>query len=249
VDRLTYVGHGTVLLRLGGVSVLTDPMLRNWLGPLRRYGAAPSPGLPGAADLILISHVHRDHLDVPSLRRIPPATPVLAPQGAGRWAAKAGGERITEVEVGETISLAGLEIKGVPAAHDGHRQGRRGPQAEALGYLIAAGGRTVYFAGDTDLFAGMSSLGPVDLALLPVWGWGTKVGEGHLDPERAARALELIRPRIAVPIHWGTFFPLGLRRLRPSFLTEPPAEFVRLAARMTPDVDVHVIAPGGEMEL
>ena len=74
----------------------------------------------------------------------------------------------------------------------------------------------------------MSELGAVDLALLPVWGWGTYANEGHLDPERAARALQLIRPRVAVPIHWGTLFPAGLRRLRPSYLTEPPLEFARL---------------------
>jgi L-ascorbate metabolism protein UlaG (beta-lactamase superfamily) len=249
MDRLTYVGHGTVLLRLGGAAVLTDPMLRNWLGPLRRYGPEPSPELPGLPDLILISHVHRDHLDLRSLRRIPPTTPVIAPKGAGRWASRGGGERITEVGLGETISEVGLEVKAVPAVHDGHRDGRRGPGAEALGYVISAGDRTVYFAGDTDLFDGMSELSSIDVALLPIWGWGTYVGEGHLDPEAAARALALIRPRVAVPIHWGTFFPVGLRRLRPQYLTFPPREFALEAARIAPDVEVRVLDPGTEMVL
>src|SRR6185312_7857481 len=78
----------------------------------------------------------------------------------------------------------------------------------SLGYLVR-GTRTVYFAGDTDLFPGMADVaGELDLALLPVAGWGPKVGPGHLDPERAAEALTLLRPRVCVPIHWGTYSPL-----------------------------------------
>jgi L-ascorbate metabolism protein UlaG (beta-lactamase superfamily) len=238
-----------VLLRLGGAAVLTDPMLRNWLGPLRRYGPAPSDDLPALTDLILISHLHRDHLDLRSLRRIPQTTPVVCPRGAGKWVSRAGAARITEVGLGETTSVAGLEVRAVPAVHEGHRDGRHGPTAEALGYVISGGGCTVYFAGDTDLFEGMRELGSIDLALLPIWGWGTSVGEGHLDPMRAARALELIRPRLAVPIHWGTFFPVGLRWLRPRYLTEPPREFAQLSARIAPEVQVRVLQPGAEMDL
>src|SRR5262249_14365509 len=112
-----------------------------------------------------------------------------------------------------------------------------------------AGGACVYFAGDTDLFPEMSELGSVDLALLPVWGWGPFVGAGHLDPERAARALEMIRPRLSVPIHWGTLYPAGLNRLLPRFLTEPPLEFARLARRYAPDVRVEILAPGSDLSL
>ena len=249
MDRLTYIGHGTVLLSLGGAAILTDPMLRNRLGPLRRQGPAVDPALRAHTDLALISHVHRDHLDVSSLRRLPASTPLVVPQGATRWAAKGGAEEIREIRLGEPISIAGVEVTATPAVHDGHRDGRWGPGAEAVGYLVRDGHTTVYFAGDTDLFRGMSELGPIDLALLPVWGWGTSAGEGHLDPEDAARALELLRPRVAVPIHWGTFFPLGLRRLRPRFLTEPPREFARLAAELAPEVDVRILEPGSETTL
>jgi len=238
-----------VLLRLGDSSILTDPFLRGWLGPLRRHGPPPAPDLPEVPDLVLISHIHRDHLDVRSLRRLPPSIPLVAPLGASRWASRGGADEVREIEVGETISMAGIKVTAVPAVHDGHRDGRRGPGAEAVGYVIEAEGRKVYFAGDTDIFDGMAELAPLDLALLPVWGWGTSVGEGHLDPERAAKALQLLRPRIAVPIHWGTFFPLGLRRLRPRFLTEPPREFARLAATLTPKVDVRVLEPGAETSL
>lgn len=198
---------------------------------------------------MLISHIHRDHLDRRSLRRLPSGTPLIVPRGATRWAARGGAEEIREIGAGDTISVDGVEVTAVPAMHDGHRDFRRGPGAEALGYVFRTGGWTTYFAGDTDLFDGMSEIGPVDLALLPVWGWGTSVGEGHLDPGQAARALELIRPRIAVPIHWGTFFPVGLRHVRSGFLTEPGQEFARLAQWRSPEVDVRVVEPGSEIEL
>lgn len=249
MDRLTYIGHATTLLHLDRASILTDPLLRGWLGPLRRHGPPPARELPEIPDLVLISHVHRDHLDVRSLRRLPPAVPLVVPRGAARWAARGGATDVREIGLGESISMAGVEVTAVPAVHGGNRDGRHGPGAEAIGYVIEAARRAVYFAGDTDLFDEMSELGPLDLALLPVWGWGTSVGEGHLDPDRAARALQLLRPRVAVPIHWGTFFPVGLRRLRPRFLTDPPREFARIAATVAPKTDVRILEPGGETVL
>jgi L-ascorbate metabolism protein UlaG (beta-lactamase superfamily) len=248
MDRLTYIGHATTLLRLDHASILTDPVLRRWLGPLRRQGPRPEPEPLTAVDAVLISHLHRDHLDLPSLRRLPTSTPLVVPRGAARWIANAGANQIREIGRGETISVGRVEVTAVRAVHDGRRDpwGRR---IEPLGYLIAAGGRTVYFAGDTDLFPQMSDLGPLDLALLPVWGWGASVGPGHLDPEGAARALKLLRPRLAVPIHWGTFYPAGLGRLRPKPLARPPLEFARLARALAPEVEVQVVQPGSEISL
>ena len=113
--------------------------------------------------------------------------------------------------------------------------------------MLEAGAR-VYFAGDTDLFAGMSEIGPVDLALLPVAGWGPELGSGgHLDPESAARAAALIRPKVAVPIHWGTLYPRG-RRLGDWF-TEPARRFAAHAAELAPDVEVRVLTPGESLAL
>jgi L-ascorbate metabolism protein UlaG (beta-lactamase superfamily) len=81
-----------------------------------------------------------------------------------------------------------------------------------------------------------------------VWGWGPSLGSGHLDPERAAEALALLRPRLAVPIHWGTLFPRIVpdRRQR---LSDPPHELARAAARLAPDVEVRVLAPGEGIDL
>ena len=243
MDSLTYIGHATTLLRLGDRSILTDPMLRRWLGPLRRQGPEPSPDTPNIPDVVLISHLHRDHLDLPSLRRVPSETPVVLPRGASEWARRAGAERIFEMARGETISVGDVEVSAVPAAHDGHRGRWRG-EIDPLGYVIRSGKRSAYFAGDTDLFPEMSDIGPVDLALLPVWGWGPSVGEGHLNPETAAEAAMRLRPRLAVPIHWGTLYPAGLRRLRPEPLARPPLEFARIVKELAPEVEVQVLQPG-----
>ncbi len=249
MDRLTYIGHGTTLLRLGGATFLTDPMLRNWLGPLHRQGPAPDPSVARGADAVLISHLHRDHLDIRSLRRLPSTTPLVIPRGARKWAQRGGAEQIRELEVGDTHSVGGVEVTAVKAAHNGHRDRTWGDPIQPLGYVIETGDRRIYFAGDTDLFPEMADLGPIDVALLPVWGWGASVGTGHLDPPRAAQALEIIRPRLAIPIHWGTFYPAGLRWRRPEPLVEPPHQFARQASALTPEVEVRVLQPGDETSL
>jgi L-ascorbate metabolism protein UlaG (beta-lactamase superfamily) len=95
----------------------------------------------------------------------------------------------------------------------------------------------------------MSRMAPdLDVALLPVAGWGPRVPRGHLDPERAAQALKLLRPRIAVPIHWGTYRRVGLSR-EAKLLREPAETFARLAAEVAPEVDVRILPVGGRLEL
>ena len=115
--------------------------------------------------------------------------------------------------------------------------------------ISSRGSHRVYFAGDTDLFPEMATLADdLDVALIPIWGWGPTLGRGkHLDPEGAAQAVALLRPRIAVPIHWGTYHPLhmGLREV-PSFLHQPPVRFVEAAAAAAPEVEVRVLEPGRE---
>ena len=117
-------------------------------------------------------------------------------------------------------------------------------RSAAIGFLVE-GERRVYFAGDTDLFEGMGELAPgLDIALLPVWGWGPSIGTGHLDPERAARAAALLSPRVAIPIHWGSLYPLGLARVRPGPLRAPPREFAARVRELAPQVEVRVLSPG-----
>ncbi|HEX7246166.1 MAG TPA: MBL fold metallo-hydrolase [Solirubrobacterales bacterium] len=264
-DQVTYVGHATVLAELGGVRLLTDPVLRSRVGPLRRHGTSPAPDVASGLDAVLISHLHRDHADLPSLRRIDRRVPVLAPPGAGRLLARQGFSDVRELVPGESSGVGAVTVTAVEARHEVSGRnplpvrlfrdmtGKGAPEASrgagAVGFLIEGRGRRVYFAGDTDLFEGMERLGPLDLALLPVWGWGPTLGPGHLDPERAARAAALISPRIAVPIHWGTLYPLGLGRLRPGPLRAPPSELARRVAELAPQVEVRVLAPGESTSL
>ena len=124
-----------------------------------------------------------------------------------------------------------------------------GPRAQAAGYVLAgSGGEAVYFAGDTDLYPGMATLpgvrDGVDVALLPVWGWGPVLGPGHLDPARAVEAATLIRPRHAMPIHAGTYYPAGLRRVYPRNIVEPPGDFARGVSARGLSTDVLVPRPG-----
>jgi len=242
IDRVTYVGHATVLVELDGTRLLTDPVLRGRVGPLRRHGAPPAPGLTERLDAVLISHLHHDHADLPSLRGIGRGVPLLTSPGGGEFLARHGFGEVTELAPGESAPVGEVTVTATEAWHPGG--GRFERESEAVGFLLS-GHRRVYFAGDTDLFDGMEGLaGELDLALLPVWGWGPSLGPGHLDPERAARAATLLSPQIAVPIHWGTLYPLGLARLRPGPLNAPPREFVARARDLAPQVEVRVLAPG-----
>jgi L-ascorbate metabolism protein UlaG (beta-lactamase superfamily) len=247
VARIEYVGHGTVVVDLDGVRLLTDPLLRNRVAHLRRAVAVDAKALRGI-DAILISHAHYDHLDLPSLEKLGKKLPVIVPRGLGGLLRKRRFETVVEVEQQESIHIGALEVRAVPAEHDGGR-GPFGASAEALGYVVT-GSRSVYFAGDTDLFDGMGDLGPVDVGLVPIWGWGPGLGAGHLDPARAAEAVALLRPGLVVPIHWGTYFPihLGLRGV-PDFVDLPPAEFVAAVEKIAPDVLVHVLRPGQSLDL
>jgi L-ascorbate metabolism protein UlaG (beta-lactamase superfamily) len=227
-------------MEIAGARLLTDPVLRDRVGPLTRRSAAVDPASVGHIDAVLLSHVHRDHLDLPSLRLLPRAVPVIGPDGSGALIA---GRETLELAPGEDATIAGVTVRATPAVHEVRRRGRSVP---AIGFTV---GDRVYFAGDSDLFPEMESLAPLDLALLPVWGWGPTLGEGHLTPTRAAEALRLLRPRVAVPIHWGTFFPLHLGLTGHRKLEDPPQEFARAAAELAPDVDVRILGPGESCEL
>ena len=239
--RIEYLGHATVLAELDGVRLLTDPVLRRRVAHLRRK-APPVAGGIGDLDAILVSHAHYDHLDLPSLARLDRTTTVVVPRGLGATITRRGFERVEELEAGDELTIGSLTIRATYADHPGSRP----PlvrHASAVGYALI-GSRSVYFAGDTDLFPEMDGLVPdLDVALVPVWGWGASLGPGHLDPPRAAEALALLRPRVAIPIHWGTFVPLH-RSKRAVFLRQPVEEFVRAARNKAPDVDVRVLNPG-----
>ena len=245
--RITWIGHATVLIELDGIRLLTDPLLRNHLGHLRRPGAPPDVDALHDVDAVLISHLHFDHLDLASLRRLRPDVRLLVPRGAGAFLRRQGFPHAEELAAGDVADVRGVAITAVPAVHDRRRRPYAGgPAADAIGFVLDA---RVYFAGDTDLFDAMAELRGTEAALIPVWGWGPSLGEGHLDPPAAARATALVRPRVAVPIHWGTFYPRGLARYKADRLTDPPHEFAAEVARLAPEVDVRVLEPGQALAL
>ena len=254
LNRITYLGHATLLIEIDGVRILTDPLLRNRVGFLQRQGTPiesiwhPRVHKKLDIDAVLISHLHWDHLDLPSLRLLDPTTHLIVPRGGARLLSALGFEQISEVGLHERLQVGPIEVQATYAEHDGARlpfmEG-----ADCLGFLLR-GRQQIYFAGDTDLFAEMATLSDnLDVALLPVWGWGPTLGEGHLDPYRAAQALSLLRPRLAIPIHWGTFLPFGVGLLKPDFLTQPPHTFKRHALDLAPEVGVHIVQPGEGLTL
>jgi L-ascorbate metabolism protein UlaG (beta-lactamase superfamily) len=204
---------------------------------LRR--AAPVPRAAFArVDGVLISHSHFDHLDLPSLARLERSVRVVVPRGAGIIVRRRGFGDVVEVEEGDELELGTLRVRAVPADHDAARR-PLGVRAQPVGYVVR-GSRSVYFAGDTDLFAGMDELRPVDVAVLPVAGWGPTLPPGHLNPRSAAEALVLLRPALAVPVHWGTY----RTPLAPPPDDAAPQAFVRAAAELAPDVEVRVLQIG-----
>jgi L-ascorbate metabolism protein UlaG (beta-lactamase superfamily) len=242
---VSVLGHSTVLLDVMGVRVLTDPVLRSRLMFLRRV----VPPVPAAAydrvDVVAISHLHHDHCDVRSLEKLGGDPWFVVPAGGDDFLRGKGFRNVVALGPGDSHRVGPVTLTATPAVHDGRRK-PFGPRADAIGYLLTSAESNIYFAGDTDLFPAMRGLTPrLDLALLPVWGWGPDIGPGHLDPIRAAQSVEMLRPRRAVPIHWGTLFPYGLRHLYPERLRVPPRLFANAVARAG-QTEVVVLEPGGE---
>jgi|SRR5262245_14019191 len=238
--RIGYLGHATTLIELDGIRVLTDPVLRDRVWHLRRHPPPPRGELYRDIDAVVISHGHADHNDPRSLRMLDLDGPIIVPSGRGGHLRRRGFAQVVEIEEGGSVEVGPLTITATPAVHDGRRF-PLGPSVPAVGFLIQ-GSVSAYFAGDTDLFAEMEGLVTgLDLAVLPIWGWGPRVRHGHLDPVRAVEALRRLRPRIAVPIHWGTLSPLFGSRPASD---RPTREFRRLASTRVPEVDVRVLRPG-----
>ena len=247
---VTWLGHATAVVEVDGVRLITDPALRKRLGPLVREAPALDSEEWARIDAVLLSHLHSDHADLPSLRMLGKSTRLIVPAGAGRWLEKHGFSAVEEIAPWSRTTVGPLTIETTSADHDERRK-PFGPRAEPVGFVVR-GTHSVYFAGDTDVFVEMADLaGTIDVALLPIWGWGSGVGPGHLDPDSAADAAEMIAAKWTIPIHWGTF-----ALSRPLRATQPkrkprrwaPDRFAELAARHGA-TRVAVLEPGERMEL
>jgi L-ascorbate metabolism protein UlaG (beta-lactamase superfamily) len=242
---LTYVGHSTVVIEMGGVRLVTDPVLRPRVAHLRR--TAGEATVAGPVDGVLVSHAHMDHLDPRSIAGLSNEPVVVVPSGAARFVR--GRRDVIEVAEGDQVEIGGLTVRATHAEHDGRRYPVGRPTA-SLGYRIQ-GNRSVYFAGDTDIFDEMADIGRsgIDVALLPVAGWGSRLPAGHLDANAAARALDLLKPATAVPIHWGTLAPIVGGKRAAARNEAAAKEFAEHAAALAPGVHVVILPPGETVEV
>lgn len=258
---VTWVGHATLLIEVGDYRIITDPALTSRLAHLRRR--RPVPHL-GEVDALLLSHIHMDHLHLPSLRRIAPTDRVLVPAGARsllptfRRRSPSGSTTVVtptvvDVRAGDRVSLVDGDVAVTVEVVHAEHSSRRGPQsrvvAEPVGYVVRIGSASLYFAGDTDLFAAMRDLGRIDLAFIPIWGWGPSLGEKHLDPVSAATATHWIDPRQVVPIHWGTYSPMRARRGDPPWLERPIGAFRNALGDLSLSDRMCLVEPGGSVTI
>jgi L-ascorbate metabolism protein UlaG (beta-lactamase superfamily) len=249
---VTWWGHASTTVELGRVRVATDPLLTDRLFHLRRYAA--SPGADAArADVVVVSHLHHDHFHVPSLRLFPYDVPVVVPRGGEHLLGEGRGRAVLPVEPGDVVHVAGARITVLPATHDGRRGGWHRADAPALGFRVDADGRSFWFPGDTELREDMAAVGPVDLALVPIGGWGPTLADGHLHPEAGAEAVTRVGARWAVPVHWGTFWPRGLRRLASAnhhrLFVDPGHRFLDAMARQQVAATPMLAPHGRRLEL
>ena len=211
---VTWWGHAFATIELSGTTVVTDPVLGDRLGHLGRHAPTPS-SVSARADVVLLSHLHGDHLHVSSLQRFTPGTVVVVPAGGERLLRRVHGLNVLPVRPGERVGVGAVVIDVLPATHDGRRSPVSRVTAPALGFRVRSGGLSFWYPGDTELRRDMTAAGPVDLALVPIGGWGPTLDDGHMDPDAGAEAVGMVGARWALPVHWGTWWPMGLRVLMP----------------------------------
>ena len=211
--RVTWIGHASFLGQLGGASVLIDPVFSRALsGVFRRYvapGLAPEQLPP--IDALLISHSHRDHLDEPSVLRLPRSTPVVVPLGLDSWFRRRGFEQVTELGWWDAVEVAGLKVTATPARHWSRRGFMDLNHSLWCGYLLESESGNLYHAGDSGSFPGFREIGArfpdIQVALMPIGAYRPAwfMEPNHMNPEQAAQAFLELGARYLVPMHWGTF--------------------------------------------
>ncbi len=232
----TWVGHSTVLLQVGGLNILTDPIFsdraspvsflgpRRWVPPGIRMGEVPP------LDLVLLSHNHYDHLDAPSVRGLVrrwPAATWMVPLGLGALLRKLGVTLVEECDWWESRSVAGAQLTCTPAAHFSARTPFDRNRSLWSGWALAVAGYRVFFAGDSGWYPEFPRVaaraGPFDLALLPIGAYEPRwfMRPVHMDPDEAVQACTALAAGsgeipVMLPIHWGTF------RLTDEPMDEPP---------------------------
>lgn len=246
--RATWLGHATSVLDIDGVRLVSDPLVRRHNGILRRSGPQPSRLAWVGADAVLLSHLHHDHAEVASLRHFV-GTPVLTAPENARWVSSKGLDGCG-LAVGEWCPVGAdrqVEVCLVHAVHGARPMPHR-PNA-AHGHLVRGPSGVVWVAGDTDLHEQMESFGqlagsPVDLALVPVGGWGPRLSPGHMGPVEAAVACRMVGARYGLPVHWRTLHLPAGDRLPRGWPDVPGPRFREELAQEAPACRAVVLAPG-----
>jgi L-ascorbate metabolism protein UlaG (beta-lactamase superfamily) len=241
---ISWLGHATVVLDFDGVRVLTDPLLRDNVGLLRRVGPLPEPDLWRDPDIVLISHLHHDHAEVSSLRLVP-GVPVLTGAANAAWVRRRLGVECPDPGDDWYAVGHGVEVRLVRADHTARPMPHR--PNDAHGHLVRDRSTAVWFAGDTSLYPEMADLpklagGAIDVALVPIGGWGPKLSPGHMGPAEAVEACAMVRPTAVLPIHHGTLHP---PRMGGPWVHKALAEFRELLPATCPDVALLDVPPGG----
>ena len=234
---ITWVGHTTFLLQIGGRNILTDPIWSDraspvsFAGPRRRVRPGVEFDTLPPIDIVLLSHDHYDHLDRPTVRRLItryPAARFVAPLRLGKILDRFGVREVIEKDWWEAVCVDELEFTCVPAQHfSGRGLGNRNGTLWS-GWVIRNSAQRVFFAGDTALHPEfgeiVSRCGPIDVAILPIGAYEPRwfMGAVHMNPEDCLRAVaemrnaQASRPIEVVASHWGTF------KLTDEPLDEPP---------------------------
>ena len=246
--RVTYIGHATLLLEVGGKRILTDPNFDPALARILRRVAPP--GVPidklPMLDAILVTHAHADHLSFTSLGALPQNIPILAPGPVQQWLRSAGYKQAEAINPGDALRLGNLTIHATTAEHRGNRYGFDHWRSAANMYLLEAPDLACFFAGDTGLTESTHHmvekiLHPVDrhldLALLPIghapW-WKPRFRRGHLSSDDALTLFERLGARYLIPYHWGTFHHLtagpfdAIEQLRSTLEVHPRRQDVKV---------------------
>lgn len=247
--QVTWLGHSTVVIDLDGVRLVADPLLHRHAGLLRRRGPRPDPSAWAGADAVLLSHLHHDHAEVRSLRLLGDV-PILTSTDNAAWAAAKG---LTGRALGpeEWVQVGaperGVRVRLVPAVHHSRPMPHR-PGA-AHGHLVQGPSGTIWVAGDTALYDDLRLLpawgdAAIDLALVPIGGWGPRLSAGHMRPEEAAAACRMTGTARAIPVHWNTLHAPLVDRLPGDWMSAPGPEFVTALAREAPSCRPAVLRPG-----
>ncbi len=234
------MGHSTVVLDIGGARLVADPLLRRHAGLLRRRGAMPDQAAWADPDAVLLSHLHHDHADLASLRLLGDVPVLTAPANAA-WlrAHDLNGTGIDETTWTPVGPGEGVDVRLTPAIHHSRPMPIR--PNDASGHLVRSRSEgVVWLAGDTALYPELDMLaepgaGAVDVAVVPIAGWGPKLSPGHMGPVEAAAACRRVGARWAVPVHWGTLHIPAGRRLPPGWMDKAGPAFVTAIARDAPE--------------